>query len=86
MKSEITDDTFLNGRLKIKQSRSGYRFSIDAILLAYQVNLKPGNRVLDIGTGCGIIPLILAYRHPDIKIYGIEIQQELVDIALLNII
>jgi tRNA1Val (adenine37-N6)-methyltransferase len=85
MASELTHDSFLNGKLKIRQSKSGYRFSIDAILLADHAFLKPGDRVVDIGTGCGIISLILAYRHPDIQIFGIEIQKELADIAMMNI-
>jgi tRNA1Val (adenine37-N6)-methyltransferase len=85
MKSELTNDTFLNGRLKIKQSKLGYRFSIDAILLANHIQFKSSERILDIGTGCGVIPLILALRYPDVKIFGIDIQQQLLDIALLNI-
>jgi tRNA1Val (adenine37-N6)-methyltransferase len=85
MTPEITNDSFLNGKLKIKQSRSGYRFSIDAILLADHAKLKPRDRVLDIGTGCGIISLILAYHHPGIRVFGIEIQKELADLAVINI-
>jgi tRNA1Val (adenine37-N6)-methyltransferase len=84
MTPELTLDSFLNGKLKIRQSKSGYRFSIDAILLANHVDPKPGHRVVDIGTGCGIISLILAYRHPGIRIFGIEIQKELADIAMMN--
>jgi tRNA1Val (adenine37-N6)-methyltransferase len=85
MASELTNDSFLNGKLKIRQSKSGYRFSIDAILLADHAHLKPRDRVVDIGTGCGIISLILAHRHPDIQIFAIEVQKELADIAMMNI-
>jgi tRNA1Val (adenine37-N6)-methyltransferase len=85
MTPEITDDSFLNGKLKIKQAKSGYRFSIDSILLADHAHLKTQDRVLDIGTGCGIISLILAYHHPEIQIFGIEIQKELADLAMMNI-
>ncbi len=81
----LTSDTFFNGRIHIKQSRFGYRFSIDAVLLAHYARPQKHDNILDLGTGCGIIPLILAYRHPDIKIYGIEVQKELADLALLNI-
>lgn len=80
-----TTDTFFDGRIRIKQDTSGYRFSIDAIVLAYHTDTHAGERVLDLGTGCGIIPLILAYRNPDIHIYGIEIQNELADLALSNV-
>jgi tRNA1Val (adenine37-N6)-methyltransferase len=85
MTPKITHDAFLNGKLKVKQSKSGYRFSIDAILLANLTELESGARLLDIGTGCGIISLILAYRYPESTIVGIEIQKELADIAMSNI-
>ena len=83
--SELTSDSFYNGRIQIRQDRTGYRFSIDAVLLAHHARPRPGDRVLDLGTGCGIIPLILAFRHPDITIYGIEIQQELSELSLFNV-
>lgn len=83
----FTRDTFFNGRLRVMQPASGYRFSIDAVLLANLADVKPGDRILDMGTGCGIIPLVLAYRHPDIsRIFGIEIQKELADTANSNIL
>ena len=78
-------DTFFNGRLQVRQSRNGYRFSIDAVLLAYYARPRPGDAVLDLGTGCGIIPLIIAYRHPDIRSYGIELQTELAHAAAENV-
>lgn len=84
MKS-FTTDTFFNGRIQVKQNRSGYRFSIDSVLLAWYANPCMNDTILDLGTGCGIIPMILAYRNPGVKIYGIEIQTELAEIARLNI-
>lgn len=83
--NSLTTDTFFNGRIRVKQDRSGYRFSIDAVLLAGHVNPHPGDNILDLGTGCGIIPLILAYRNPDIKVYGVEVQEELAKIAAVNV-
>ena len=84
MKS-LTTDTFFNGCIQVKQNRSGYRFSIDTVLLAWHTRTRPDDTVLDLGTGCGIIPIILAYRYPEIKVYGIEVQKDLADIAKLNI-
>lgn len=81
----LETDTFFNGRVQVKQNQSGYRFSIDAVLLAYHAKPQSGDKVLDLGTGCGIIPLILAYRKPEIKIFGIEIQKELAEIAAINV-
>jgi len=84
--NSLTTDTFFNGRIRVMQSRNGYRFSIDAVLLANHAGLINGVKtVLDLGTGCGIIPLILAYRYPNIRIYGVEIQKGLADIAALNV-
>jgi len=81
----LTTDAFFGGRLQIRQGASGYRFSIDAIVLAHHTDMHAGESVLDLGTGCGIIPLILAYRYPDIRAYGIEIQEELADLAVSNV-
>jgi tRNA1Val (adenine37-N6)-methyltransferase len=76
---------FPNNTLSVKQPEKGYRFSIDALMLAHHVNPNRNQRILDLGTGCGIISLILARRFPDIKIYGIEIQESLARLAKFNI-
>ncbi|KJS28501.1 MAG: hypothetical protein VR64_24265 [Desulfatitalea sp. BRH_c12] len=83
--SETTRDTFFNGRLIVTQSRDGYRFSIDAVLLAATVKPKRGDTLLDLGTGCAIMPLVLAARHPDIHICAVEIQSEMAHIAQQNV-
>jgi tRNA1Val (adenine37-N6)-methyltransferase len=83
---KLTGDSFFNGDLSIRQDRNGYRFSIDAILLAYYAGLRARRVVLDLGTGCGIIPLILAWRNPELRIYGVEIQKDLAQIASGNVI
>jgi len=80
----MTTDTFFNGRVRVNQDRSGYRFSIDAVLLAYYARPRPDDKIIDLGTGCGIIPLILAHRYPGITLYGIEVQKALSEIATLN--
>lgn len=79
-----TQDTFFNGRLHVKQAADGYRFSVDAVILAWHIIPAPGAVIVDLGTGCGIIPLILAYRHPSISVTGIEIQPQLAQIAADN--
>ena len=82
---DLTTDAFFNGRITIKQSRSGYRFSIDAVLLAAHVKLGPTDTVVDLGTGCGIISIVLAFQNPTVTVCGIEIQKTLADIAALNV-
>ncbi len=81
----LTTDSFFNGRIRIQQERKGYRFSIDAVILAHHVRPRPGDRLVDLGAGCGIVPLILAYRHPDLHIGGVEIQPSLAEIARSNV-
>ncbi|RLC07173.1 MAG: hypothetical protein DRH90_00870 [Deltaproteobacteria bacterium] len=85
MQDRLTRDTFFNGKVTVKQEQVGYRFSIDAVILAHHVRPRPGERVVDLGTGCGIVPLIVAYRHPATHMFGIEIQKELADIADDNV-
>lgn len=81
----VTQDSFFNGRLRLKQHRRGYRYSIDAVILASAVHPKPGETVVDLGTGCGIIPLILAFRRPGVRIWGIELQAALSAVAEENV-
>ncbi len=77
-------DHFLEGRLKLIQSRDGYRFSIDAVLLSEFVTIRPGDVVVDLGTGCGVILLILLLTKPVGHVFGMEIQEELVSQAKRN--
>ena len=84
-RSECTTDPFLNGRLRVTQDRDGYRFSMDAVLLAHHVCPRPGARLLDLGTGCGIISMIIARRCPDVEIFAVEIQKRLAALAEKNI-
>jgi tRNA1Val (adenine37-N6)-methyltransferase len=83
--SSFTTDTFFDGKIRVMQNRRGYRFSLDAVLLAYQAKPRAQAKVLDLGTGCGIISLIMASRRPDLKIYAVELQRELADLAATNV-
>ena len=60
--------------LVIDQENTGYRYSIEPFLLSDFMTLLPGQSVLDIGTGCGIIPLFMVHREPTLKVTAIEIQ------------
>ena len=80
-----TTDSFFNGQIRVKQYRSGYRFSIDAVLLASQAYPQAADKVVDLGTGCGIIALIMAYRRKDITVYAVEIQADLTQLAISNV-
>jgi tRNA1Val (adenine37-N6)-methyltransferase len=68
----------------IIQNDFGYRYSIEPFLLADFAQLLPGQKVLDIGTGCGIIPLLMVFRQPTLKVTGIEIQDAAAENAEQN--
>lgn len=80
-----TTDSLFGGRLKIIQKKKGYRFSIDAAILAHHIRLRTTDIAVDLGTGCGIIPLILSLQTPSAHIYGIEIQKDLAELASRNV-
>lgn len=78
-------DHFMDGRLKLIQSRDGYRFSIDAILLSEFVTIRPRDIVIDMGTGCGVILMILLLTRKMRHAFGLEIQTELAAQAAKNV-
>jgi len=84
MKANETIDSFLDGKLQIIQSRQGYRFSVDALLLTEFVSVRSEDVVVDLGTGCGIISLFLAVKSKVGCIVGIELQKELASQAHRN--
>ena len=55
------------------------------MLLAGLTKVNPGDRILDLGTGCGVIPLIFAHRKVGKRIVGLEIQPELAGLARQNV-
>jgi len=84
---KYTTDRLFGGRLSLLQPAKGYRYSMDPFVLCSQVPPAcSGDRILDIGCGCGIIPVILGYCFPQSRITGVEIQTKLAEIALKNII
>ena len=76
--SELTADTLFDGGLTLLQEKRGYRFSVDSVLLASFVEADGATSLLDLGCGCGIMPLVLAHRHPGLKrVVGVELQEAL---------
>ena len=81
-----TSNALFGGRLLVCQEQKGYRFSLDAVLLAGLTRIGKEDRVIELGTGCGVIPLVLAYRaSTERKIAGVEIQPELAELARKNV-
>jgi len=74
-------DELFDGRIRIIQKKAGYRFSLDAILLAHFASRIPAASIIDLGTGSGVVPLILARKSASAKITGVEVQPGLADMA-----
>jgi tRNA1Val (adenine37-N6)-methyltransferase len=84
-REDETLDVLFEGKLELFQGRSGYRFSLDALLLAHFMTCRQGEKIADLGTGNGVIALILAYLHPSLSITGVEIQLGMIDRACRNV-
>lgn len=76
-----TLDELLGRRVKILQKEKGYRFSVDALLLAHFVRVKKGDLIVDLGTGSGVIAISVAQRRECGYVIAVDIQEELVDMA-----
>lgn len=77
---ETLDDLQLKG-ICVIQKKDAFRFGVDAVLLANFAIIKKDATVIDLCTGTGIVPFILSGKTKAFKIAGIEIQQEMVEMA-----
>lgn len=80
-----TVDELSVGNLRLIQAEKGYRFSLDPVLLARFVAVRSGATVVDLGTGSGILPLLLAKLSDARELLGIERQPQLAKRAERNI-
>ncbi len=84
-RSDETLDILCNEKVRLIQKKKGYRVSIDPLLLANFLRVKKGESLIDVGTGCGIIPIYLAKKgHVGNRFVGVEIQDELYGLAVRN--
>ena len=82
--NERIDDLEYKG-LKIIQNKNGFCFGIDSILLSDFAREIPNNsKVLDLGTGTGIISILLCEKKKLSKIIGVEVQEEVYELAKRN--
>lgn len=83
--NERIDDLQYKG-LKIIQDKNGFCFGIDSVLLSdFAKNLKNNVNVMDLGTGTGIISILLCAKTNLKKIIGVEVQEEVFDMAKRNV-
>jgi tRNA1Val (adenine37-N6)-methyltransferase len=83
--TDETLDTFFNGKLKILQKKRGYRFSVDALLLSQFIKIRKNEKAIDLGTGCGILPLLLSHTTKAHSFMAVEIQEGLAALAQKNV-
>ena len=82
--SDITEDAFLGGKLRLRQPKSGHRAGHDAMLLAASTPARSGDRVVDFGAGVGAAGLAVARRVAGIKLVSVEINKGLAELARAN--
>ena len=83
--NERVDDLEING-LKLIQNPDGYCFTSDSVLLANSVAVRKRDRILDIGTGSGIIAVLLAGKLGANSVTAVDIQDEVAAVARRNVI
>jgi tRNA1(Val) A37 N6-methylase TrmN6 len=82
--SQLTEDAFLGGQLRLRQPKSGHRAGHDAMLLAAATPARPGDRVVDFGAGVGAAGLAVARRVAGIELVLVEIDEALAGLAQGN--
>jgi tRNA1Val (adenine37-N6)-methyltransferase len=85
-KMQYTDDSILKREIRILQPELGYRFALDAVLLATFVKTKPTDSILEIGAGSGVVSILIASTHPYQSLSAVEIQQELAALCRKNFV
>lgn len=84
-KDERIEDLECYG-LKIIQNKNYYTFTSDSVVLANFIKLKKSDKCVEIGTGCGVISVLLTAKTEFDKIYAFEIQDEMARLAEKNVI
>ena len=83
--TQLTEDSVLNGRVRLRQKVGGYRAGMDAALLAAACDANPGERVLEAGCGVGGALLAAATRRLGARFHGVERDPDAAALARSNV-
>ena len=75
----------LGDGFQIIQGKDEFRFGTDAVKLADFANVKPSDHVMDLCTGTGIVPILLYKKVPGVSVFGLEIQEQMVQMATRSV-
>jgi tRNA1Val (adenine37-N6)-methyltransferase len=81
---QYTEDSIWSKEIRVLQPMKGYRFALDAVLLAHFVKTKPDDRLLEIGAGSGVVTILISKLNRFHSVEAIEIQTELADLCRKN--
>jgi tRNA1(Val) A37 N6-methylase TrmN6 len=82
--ADFTEDSIMNGRIKLLQPKVGYRVAIDPIVLAHFVDVKPHQKILDVGCGVGTVSLILKSKEKLAQITAIDMDEKMCCVCQQN--
>lgn len=81
MNEELETLENLGNGYRILQRRDAFRFGTDAVKLADFTNVKPGDAIMDLCTGTGIVPILLHNRASSLSVTGLELQEQIAEMA-----
>ncbi|WP_299615783.1 tRNA1(Val) (adenine(37)-N6)-methyltransferase [Pelagibius sp.] len=84
VETALTEDSLLDGRIRLRQPAAGYRAAIDPVLLAAAAPAASGDLVADLGCGVASASLCLLQRVPEVRVMGLELQADLAALAQQN--
>lgn len=79
---DLTEDSLWRGRITLWQPRAGYRFNLDPLMLAGF--LRPGENLLELGAGCGVLSILALRRRTFARAWAIEVQPVLLEASRRN--
>ena len=81
---QYTEDSIWGREIRIRQPATGYRFALDALLLAHFLRTTREERLLEIGAGSGVVTVLVSAMQKFASVIAVEIQKELAEFCIQN--